>query len=85
MKIFKYRAPEPMTWAALFLPVGAEILHVGIQREQLWIWAKVDPDAQLENRIFRTVPTGGSVPETSKHVGTVITDQFVWHLLEDIS
>lgn len=81
-RIYKYRAPMPMTSSDIVLPKGAEVVHVGVQNAQLMIWAKVDPRAQLETRPFAVVATGHPFSESAIHVGTVVLEQLVWHLLE---
>ena len=45
------------------VPVGAEILSVHAQRDEICLWMKVDPDAPREPRRFTAYATGGEVPD----------------------
>lgn len=82
--VYKYR----VDWADYFsleLPLGAEIIHFGIQRSVLHLWALVDSDARTALRWFRLAGTGHRIdnPGLGPHVGTVIDDDhLVWHLFE---
>jgi hypothetical protein len=74
------------------MPVGAEIVHVGMQREYgqeglnyevPTFWAIVDPEADREVRTFHLAGTGILLPSGDmKYHGTVMDGAFVWHLLE---
>lgn len=70
---------------AIEMPAGAQILHVGVQMEQIvCIWALVDENAPMEERSFAVVGTGHPVPENTAHVGSVLMHggAFVWHVFE---
>ena len=70
------------------MPTGAEILHVGMQRGTLYLWAKVDPDAARSNREFMVAGTGQPPNrrlDDAVHRGTVLDpsrDGMVWHVFE---
>jgi len=67
-----------------FLPEGAEILSVQLQRGQPTMWAKVDTEASMETRIFYVLGTGHPFPSTPfKHIASFQQDIFVWHLFEE--
>lgn len=85
-KIFKYtlRFDE---YIELELPIGAKILHFGIQYDAPRIWALVDPTAKKEIRKFRFTGTGHPITETDPElnfIGTVLmrNGTLVWHLFE---
>lgn len=70
------------------MPVGARVLPAPPStrnRVAIEIWAEVDADAPRENRGFRVVGTGQSIPgDCGEFVGTVVTHggEFVWHVFE---
>lgn len=70
----------------LQLPVGAKIFSVDSQRGILCIWALVDPDEDLEKRVFRVHGTGHPIADSEKlkFLGTcvVLNDSLVWHIFE---
>lgn len=69
----------------LSMPAGAEILHVEAQRGDVpCLWARVDSDAELEDRHFFLRGTGHPVEADWRHVGTfMLADgHFVGHLFE---
>lgn len=85
-KVFKYTL-EFSDHIVLELPVGAEILHFGIQDDVLRIWALVDPTVEKEIRKFRLAGTGHPITEPDSElnfIGTVIMRNglLVWHLFE---
>ena len=63
----------------------AEILHVGVQKNEPFMWARVDPDAPKERRGFRVAGTGHALygaPE--KHYGSFMLNDgaLVFHVFE---
>ncbi len=85
-KVFKY-VLEFADYVELELPVGAKILHFGIQYGDPRIWALVDPIARKEIRKFRFAGTGHPITEHDSEldfIGTVIMrgGALVWHLFE---
>lgn len=73
---------------ALFLdlPKGAEILSVAHTQGDLYLWALVDPEAELETRLLEIRETGDSVFEHAeidrKFLGTVLAEEQEWHIFE---
>ncbi len=85
-KVFKY-VLEFADYVELELPVGAKILHFGIQYGDPRIWALVDPTAGKEIRKFRFAGTGHPITEPDSEldfIGTVMMRDgaLVWHLFE---
>lgn len=76
----------PLSYAEeIEVPNGAEIFHVGLQRGQICMWAKVDPDAEMVKREFMVEGTGQPANRRlhdATHLGTVYHDNFVWHVFE---
>lgn len=88
--IWKYRLEGANR--ELEMPIGATIVHVGMQREYgqeglnyevPTFWAIVNPENDLEVRSFHLAGTGITLPGgVVKYHGTVMDGAFVWHLME---
>lgn len=84
IEIWKYRL-EPLVTQPISMPYGAEILYVGCQGEDLFLWAQVNPYTGPESRIFSVIGTGMGFQPNEKwlHIGSVITPiGLVWHVFE---
>jgi len=72
--------------AVIEIPEGAHILSVGVQGDQLCVWAHVDPDARLVRRSILMAGTGHRREDLvwSDFVGTVqmLDGQFVFHVFD---
>lgn len=81
--VYKYRIG--LGEQELALPVGAEIIHLDVQRvdgqPQLFLWAVVQPESSnMINHKLVVVGTGHPMPEGEvEHLGTIQSDGFVWH------
>ena len=69
------------------MPVGAEIIHLDVQNGIPRIWVVVDPNEEkFEEREFALLGTGHSTVwewvGKESHVGTFLTNPFVFHLFE---
>jgi hypothetical protein len=66
------------------MPEGAEILCVGGQYNDIYLWAEVDTVAEPQRRIFMVYPTGVSIkPKSDIYRGTAHLDNgTVWHVYE---
>lgn len=86
MRVFKYKIPiedQPL----VRLPLGAQILSVGQQNDQLLLWAMVDPaEMRTKRHTFRVAGTGPEIAEVNelKFLGTVHIDDgcTVLHVFE---
>jgi hypothetical protein len=81
-EVFKY----PLNRDVILLPKEAEILHVGAQRDSLYVWALVDPsenDLQPRMRVAGTGHPIGNM-ELGKFHGTHILGDgsLVFHVWE---
>lgn len=92
MKVYKYHlAPENKNFSdfgfcPLILPNDAEILHVGLQGEQVFVWARVHSAGVPKiGRRFHIVATGADVPQEWKHWATLqlSTSLMVLHVFEE--
>lgn len=66
------------------MPLGAKILSVAKQREQLCLWALVDTEAVSYARLIEIHGTGQRFKqsESQSFVGTVFDVPFVWHVFD---
>lgn len=67
------------------MPEGAEILCVQVQNDQPAIWAIVDDEKPMKNRVFRIVGTGRSIDfDTQNYIGTVqlLDGNLIFHVFE---
>jgi len=75
MRILKYQIES----TCVMLPVGARVLHVGLQDGVACVWALVNPLEKHQN-IHIVLGTGSEVPCDAVHEGTWLQEGFVWHL-----
>lgn len=72
------------------IPANGEILHLGTQGEQIYIWVKVNPYNKGVKRHFKSVGTGHPVESDEEsnlsYIGTVqlMNGSFVLHIFEII-
>lgn len=68
------------------LPPSAQILCVQNQRETIYLWALLDPEATKVERLFRIYPTGLYADYPGTYVGTfqMLQGTFVGHVFEDL-
>jgi len=72
------------------MPINAEILSAGVQGEEIYIWAIVEPGSPTETRRFQTYGTGHQIdidPDYLWFIGTVFLGSLVFplvfHVFED--
>ena len=68
------------------MPEGARIISVHAQRDDVCLWAEVEPDAAVMRRRFLVVPTGAPVPRgAAAFLGTVLLKEgaLVFHIYSD--
>lgn len=86
-RIFKYKLRVTDT-QKISMPVGAEILTVGVQEDFICIWALVNDDHAIEERTFEIFGTGnpihGDMGISRNYLGTVFMHdgKLVWHIFE---
>jgi hypothetical protein len=54
------------------LPVGAKLVHHGVQDDQPTSWFEVDTEAPYEVRRFAAFGTGHTIPDGYHHIGTTL-------------
>lgn len=79
-QIWKYRVDV----GTIMMPKGAKILTVQMQNDTPHMWAIVNVDAELEERVFEIHGTGHHIRNIDEYeyIGTYIDNPFVWHLFE---
>ena len=86
--VWKYKLRVADQWTTVDMPLGARIVHVGVQDrvDQVCLWAVVDPDAEKEPREFTVLGTGDELRGNGEweYVGTAQTPvkSLVWHVWE---
>ena len=85
MKIHKYPIPSSDEFI-LIIPEQSTIMHVGLHQLEMFLWAMVDTEAPPEERTFRLVGTGHTVPDDKNldYIGTITNHEgvYVWHIFE---
>ena len=75
-------------YTAVVLPKGAQVLYAAIQREDIQLWALIDPNEhKTERRRFLFVGTGHTIEgaEPLTHVSSFFSDpsgSYVFHVFE---
>ena len=92
--IYKYEIPFGDE-VAIQMPKDASLIKFGLQgvvggRPDIFVWAIVDTDAEMEERRFRIHGTGLLLPEDSvlygsngdeyEYYDTLFDRMFVWHI-----
>lgn len=83
LAVYKYPLANNYKRQAVELPEGAEIVAVAMQAGHPTLWARVDPHADKQWRVFNVVATGAVFEEGWVNVGTCFDGMFVWHVLEE--
>lgn len=70
---------------SLQLPKHAKVLEMGLQNNEFFIWAFVDPSAPMEERKFVFFGTGTEVQNAAhlRYISSWVSS-LVFHLFEDI-
>lgn len=69
------------------VPVGAKLLHVGLQNSQACIWYECETENMYESRTIYCFGTGHKMPEMDlNYIGTVImlNGALVFHFYEKV-
>jgi hypothetical protein len=67
------------------IPAGAQILSVGVQNNDVFMWVMVDPSAPTSRRKINVYGTGTQLPENpGVFIGTVMlySGNFVGHVFD---
>lgn len=70
------------------MPAGARILGIAAQRDELQMWAIVDPDQPREQRTFNMYGTGHPMlDDPGEYIGSVVVmgGILVWHFFEAVT
>ncbi|EKO3663340.1 hypothetical protein M3929_002647 [Vibrio metschnikovii] len=87
-RIFKYKL-EVVTDTQIKLPDNSEILSVGTQGKEIFLWALVGAGQNTNVRTFVVLPTGATIPSNvdCSFLGTVHFHEYgeVYHVFEDVT
>lgn len=85
-RIWKYQV-IPERAISIEMPLGAQVLTVQAQRDEINVWALVDPEAPRVWRRFRLIGTGHIIQDGAlQYIGTFQLDcgALVFHLFEEV-
>ena len=79
--IYKYPI-DVIGWQSLNMPAEAMIIHAGLDPQgALCLWAEVDTEAIMQSVGIVIVGTGHPFNGAmAQHLGTVLQNEFVWHI-----
>lgn len=84
MKIWKFPVNDTKAIQKIEMPNHAEIRHLGIQNNKVFLWAEVQENNPVVERTFFIVGTGHPIPTQAKrYIGTFQAPPFVWHLYSE--
>jgi hypothetical protein len=87
MRILKYKVPEPNEYGSvcISMPDHSLLLSVGLQNDQMVLWALVDESTFETGKKFIVLNTGSKITSyIGKFIGTVTTSNgIVWHVFEE--
>ena len=80
---FVIQEPYPVTSMLVSMPAGAAILSAQLQRDTICLWALVDTNSVIRDRIIDIVGTGIVIPDLRRnYIATVQQGNLVWHVFE---
>lgn len=80
--IWKYQL-VPAAEQVIQTPARSEILSVGMQRNQICLWAMVAPEADLVDRVIEVIGAGNPIFNSDRRlIGRVMPDPLVFHVFE---
>lgn len=86
--VYKYPLSTRTSQTEVEMPSGAKVLRVDVQRNEIQLWAMVEPEAPKETRVFEVFGTGHKM-DTAKRVFIntffVHDGEFVFHAFERLS
>lgn len=90
MKTVVWKYELPIGSCVTHMPIGAKVLHVDAQNENLCLWAQVNPsETRKEARKFIAVGTGLDplASEAHEYVGSALlyNGTLVLHVFEEVS
>lgn len=65
------------------MPLGAKIVHIDLQDNQLCVWAEGNPEHPKVQRKFELYATGEKIETMARHLKTVLIGRFVYHIYGD--
>ncbi len=85
--IWKFAIPVRIdTETYVHMPLDARVLTIAAQRDDLCLWAIVEPNTRCERRYFCVRGTGHTLGDVGEYVGTAhMANGLVWHVFEAAS
>lgn len=81
-EVWKYTLENSVDKNCLKIPMGAKLLHVGMQSKNICLWFEVDTEStSFCERSFEVFGTGERI-EYGNYVGTVVSIPYVFHVYE---
>jgi hypothetical protein len=80
--VFPYRIFD--RFELIDIPEKGEILHVGIQNENICLWIKVNTENKKEERAFILRGTDKELKVEEEYIGTVMDNSYVFHIFEQV-
>jgi len=86
--VYKYKVEANLETQPISIPVDSQILKVGVQEGDIYIWAWEDPAMEHEDRQIEVYGTGQWMSDgdfNRVHLGTVEVGVFIWHVFEKVA
>lgn len=69
-----WKFPITLDTRQIKIPKGSQVIHAGLQNDEVTLWAIVETEAPLETLAVLVTGTGHSMPNGMwRHVGTILT------------
>jgi len=79
--IWKYPLASQNGLQLIPMPSDSVVLRFGLQDDQPYVWAEVDPESEQAMKEFVIVGTGHKLPQgLFRYIGSCEDGPFVWHL-----
>lgn len=66
-----------------YLPKDAEVLKIGVQNDEVHLWALVNPEDIDITAQYHIIGTGQEVEKGLRYLDTVFVDEYVWHIFKE--
>lgn len=83
-KIYKYVLGIGWENQAIKMPKHSVILSIQVQNTQICVWAEVEENQPIVDKVFVIIGTGHSFDKDilGQYLATVQQGEFVWHIYE---
>lgn len=92
-EVRKFEVPMGVGTDRVEMPIGAQIVDVGTQETDVYVWALVNPENPIGRRRLAYFATGSLVPDGWDYIGTAHIigrdplggSAYVWHVFEEVA